>query len=216
MVCIFFIEMRRDTLTGAIDVICNCSIALNGYITIATSLQYRRHFLFIKAIFAHRGDLSTTIDTMTHMSILVNGDCSITTHQSRVAMSLYAGTATEDATIDSGLTFNTSFSWCNADLHFCVSFHTANLTAAINITIHGTVDNTDIRAVRNTFLTPEGVVLTLACSEHITFNDSRTAIDCHIANACVLTIASSIDRSVSIFPSKRPHVIRHGIRSYTA
>ena len=210
--------MRRNTFTSAKDVTSDGSMALNGDIAIATALQYRRHILCIKAIFAYRSNLAAAIDAMCHMSILVDGDCSVATHKSRIAMSFHASTATEDATINCGLTCSTSFSWCKSDLHLSVSLYSADLTSAIDIAIHRAVLDVDNRSVSDTFLTPERIVLTLSGSEHITINDSRTAIDNHVTNTSVLviTIVSSIGNTVSILPSKRPHVGRNGICSHTA
>ena len=208
--------MRRNTLTGTKDVLCDGGIALNGDIAIATALQYRRHILSVKAILTYRGYLAATIDAMCHMSILVDGDCRVATYQSRIAMRLYASTATEDATINRGLTC--SFFWCKSYLHLSVSLYSAYLATAIDITIHRAVLDVDNRSVSNTFLTPEGVVLTLAGSEHMAINDSRTTIDDHIANARILVIAigSSIVSAVSIFPCKRSVVRRNIIYAHTA
>ena len=84
--------------------------------------------------------------------------------------------------------------------------------------VHRAVLDVDIRAVCNTLLTPEGVVLTLAGSEHIAIDDSGTAIDRHIANASVLLIAigSSVVIAVCILPSKRSVVRRNSVSSHTA
>ena len=207
---------RRDTFTGTIDVFPNLGIALNGNITIPTALQYRRHVMFVKAISAHRGNLSAAIDTLFNLSIAFDSDSSITTHQGRVSMCLYTCTATEDATHDSRSKCTSGCSGSTSYLHLGISLHAAYLAAAIDVLVHRAVFDVDIRAVCDTFLTPEGVVLTPTGSIHMSINDRRTTIDCHIANACVLFIACSIGSAVSILPIKRPHILRNGKCSYTA
>ena len=94
--------MRLDTLTGTEDIVCDGSMALNRYIAIATALQYGRHFLCVKGISAHRGNLAAAIDAMSYTGITLNGDCRITTHQGRVAVSLHTCTTTEDTARNRG------------------------------------------------------------------------------------------------------------------
>ena len=197
--------MRLDTLAGTEDIRTDCGIALNSDITIATALQNRRHFLCVKGISAYRGNLAAAIDAMSNCGIALDSDRRVATNQGRVAMRLNTGTATEDAARDGRSTCSTCCSGSAAYLHFSVGFHAAYLTATIDVTLHRTVADGDIRTVGNTFLTPEGVGLTLTGSKYIGIY--RTAGNVHIANTSVV---------VRVAPCKGPVVIRVGIGTHRA
>ena len=209
--------MRLDTLTGTKDIRSDGSMSLNGDITISTALQYRRHFLIVKSIFTHRGNLATAINALSNSGITLHSDCCVATHQCRVTVSLDTSTATKDATRDSRSCSSTFCSDSISNPHLSISLHSAYLTATIDILCYCAVRDVDIRAVGNTLLTPEGVFLTLTGSEHMALNVGR-ATNSHIANASVLVIGigCSIVSAVSIFPTERSVVIRNLIYTHTA
>ena len=187
MVIIIIIEMRRDTLTGTKYIFSDIGMSPNGYITIATALQYGRHLLCVKAIFAHRGNLAAAINAMCHTGIAFNSDSGVATHQCRVAMCFHASTGAEDAAFDVG----PDFCACSAYRHLGIVFHTAYLSAAIDVAIDRAAGDADSRSVGNGLFAPEGVVEAAASTEHIsvlgwligTFKTYRAAGDADGANA---------------------------------
>ena len=158
---------RCNTLAGTKDVVScttgsNLGIALNLDSTCSTCLR-----IFWKSTnnmeSAHRGYLATTIDTATNLSFALNSDFSVATYQSGIAMCGQTSTGTEHAARNSKLIRSILGSY----RHLRVIFHTAYLTAAIDVTIHRTLSDADIRGVRNSFLTPPRGGTTPARSEHI-------------------------------------------------
>ena len=131
--------------------------------------------MFIKTISAHRSDLTTAIDTLSNRGSAINGNCRVATHQCGVAMCLQAGTGTINATRDCGVTCSVS----DAYLHISIFFHTADLATAINVFVHLSVADTDLRFLHHGLLTLEGDSLTLTGSEHMAL--SLTASDRHLS-----------------------------------
>ena len=82
--------------------------------------------------------LTTTIDRTFYLSSTLNGDSTISTYQSRVAMSCDTLACTEHITSDNrgkfGIIICSTFHWCLTDGNYRVLFYTANLTTAIDIT----------------------------------------------------------------------------------
>ena len=170
-----------------------------------------------KVILTYRSNLTTTIDVVPYLGRTLSRDIRVTTNQRRVAMRLDTCTATEHVANDMG-----SACFCiRTNLHHGISLYATDLTTAIDVTIHGAGIDADIRFIDDTFLTPEGVLSTLTCSEHITISlraivthiDTSTyltAIDRDSTYAGVLSILSAIVIAIAIFPCKRPHAISNG------
>ena len=108
-----------------------------------------------------------------------------------------AGTCTEHAARNSKIIRSRRSSY----RHLRIVFHAAYLTAAIDVTVHRTGTDADIRSVSNCFLTPPCVRTSLACSKHIAISECtictyintstyRTTRDGHRTDASVLVILS--------------------------
>ena len=107
------------------------------------------------------GLFATAIDTASNLCNTLNGDCTVATNQTRIAMCLNTLSGTEYATSDNrskfGIIICSTFHWCLTDGNYRVLFYTANLTTAIDVTstfhevscfksTHSTISNSDTRA----------------------------------------------------------------------
>ena len=145
------------------------------------------HFTFSprNIISGNRSNLTTTIDIVFHLSIGLNGDSRITTHQSSITMRFFTHTTTKHVTFDNGGTF-TRANISETDRYYGILFYSANLTTAIDITHHCSVTDGDVRSTfwmiytitifsYHGLRTSEGVGNTLTTTEHIT-SDSHTLV----------------------------------------
>ena len=152
---------------------------MNGDDTFATLYQRRRHTRAIESISANRSNLSTAIDTISDLGIALNDYCSVTTHKCRVAMCLYASTGTE----------------CGTYRHCRVLIHSADFTAAIDITTNSTVTDSDTRCPHHGSLTLEGIIMTLTGTEDMTryhaTSDSNCTKTCVLCPCVFLMVRSS-------------------------
>ena len=129
----------HDTLASAKDMACESghlhvvradfSIALDDDSTFATAYRCRRYAINYN-ISAYRSFLTTAIDALAYLGISLNGDRTVATHQTRVAVSIDALTGTKDAT------FNHRRTGCSIVETYChrrAPFHAAYLTATIDV-----------------------------------------------------------------------------------
>ena len=83
---------------------------------------------------------------MTHLGIALNGDSRIATHQSGIAMLLFACAATIHATHDDGRTCDGT-TWCytiaRTYRHHRILLHAANLATAIDVASHRAIIDVD-------------------------------------------------------------------------
>ena len=154
---------RIDSLAGAKDIFCNISIVFHFDATYSTAIRLCRHATNHN-ISAYRGNLTAAIDTDTNRGTALNGDISVATHQCRVTMRHLALSCTENAAGD----IRCISSFRGSYYHLHIIFHAADLTPAIDVTLHhcGTAYS-DIRCEYHGFLAPPCIVKALACSEHI-------------------------------------------------
>ena len=125
------------------------------------------------------------MNVLPNLSFALYNDSSVTTYQSRIAMCFYALTSSEHVTLDNRRQRIISFcSYC----HYCIPFHTAYLTPAINVTFHRTISDCDGRSAWS-----QSVCGIDACARNIyafTLFSHHGFIACEIVS---LTFAASKD-----------------------
>ena len=150
----------------------------------------------INVVSTHRSLLATTIDAAFHLGLTLNGYRTVTTCQTRVAMSGHTLSTTIDVALDDG---STGIIARSTDGHIRIGLQSGHLTTTIDVTRHGTVGDADIRSVGHCFLAQvrcTGCIITLTASEYITSN--TTASNINIANASILSIVSAIGITIDI------------------
>ena len=95
-------------------------------------------------ISAYRSLFTATIDILSHLGIALNGDSTVTTHQSSIAMCFFTFTGTKYATINNRC--KRTISCSHTYLHLRIPFYSAHFTATIDITIHLTITDGDFRS----------------------------------------------------------------------
>ena len=167
----------------------NLGIVLDSYLTDTSLIGYQRIWesISVKLIFTHRSDLTATIDAESHLSLVLNGDSTITTHQSRVAVGILTLTSAEYVAHDDRCT-STSF---KSYRHICIPFYSANLTTAIDRTFHHSVTDGDICCILGSFITHHHGFLT---GEGVGFTLTTTIdIACDIGTLHVLVCTHRIE-----------------------
>ena len=150
----------QDTLTSTKHISCvirttrllhlhivgaNLCVTLNNNGAKSTSFRFCwQTSCGIDRIFSNCGYLTTAIDTLLNPGVTLNGNCTVTTYQSRVAMRFLTTTGTEYITFDNGCFCTTFFAISESYRHHRILFHTANLTATIDVAFHRAVADNDV------------------------------------------------------------------------
>ena len=116
-------------------------------------------------------------------------------------MSSHTLTAAENISFDIGRTSSISFCFIcfTSNRHLRIIFHTAYLTAAIDVTIHRSIADADIRILDHGFLALECLITTLTGTEHIATNCTTSHVNEAIATTTKISLSAVSQRRICTY-----------------